>query len=219
MIIADDDALARRVVRDVLQEDGVVVIAEASDGREAVELSLYYRPDVVVMDIVMPGVDGISATREIVRAAPDVRVVMLTCSDDRHIGLMTLRAGASGFLAKSMDLAALPRTLRGVHSGEAAVSRDMTTHLIDVVRRVRDDVSGIRPVRSTLTAREWEVLDLLCEGMSTDGIADRLVLSAETVRSHVKSVLRKLGVRSRGEAVAAARRLREGIIEAKEYGV
>jgi two-component system, NarL family, response regulator LiaR len=218
VIVADDDALARRVVRDVLQADGVVVIAEASCGREATELALYYRPDVVVMDIVMPGVDGISATREIVRAAPGVRVVMLTCSDDQHIGLMALRAGASGFLAKSMDLAALPRTLRAVRAGEPAVSRGMTAHLIDVARRMRDDVSGIRPVRSPLTAREWEVLDLLCEGMSTDVIADTLVLSAETVRSHVKSVLRKLGVRSRGEAVAAARRLREGIIETQGSG-
>jgi NarL family two-component system response regulator LiaR len=219
VIIADDDALARRVVRDVLQEDGIVVIAEASDGREAIELALYYRPDVVVMDMVMPAVDGVAATREIVRAAPDVRVVMLTCSDDQHLGLMTLRAGASGFLSKSMDLAALPRTLRAVRAGECAVSRGMTTHLVDLVRRMRDDVSGIRPVRSSLTAREWEVLDLLCEGMSTDAIADTLVLSAETVRSHVKSVLRKLGVRSRGEAVAAARRLREGIIDAQESGV
>jgi two-component system, NarL family, response regulator LiaR len=131
---------------------------------------------------------------------------------------MALRAGASGFLAKSMDLAALPRTLRAVRAGEPAVSRGMTAHLIDVARRMRDDVSGIRPVRSPLTAREWEVLDLLCEGMSTDVIADTLVLSGETVRSHVKSVLRKLGVRSRGEAVAAARRLREGIIEAQGSG-
>lgn len=212
VIIADDDALARRMVRDVLQADGIVVIAEAADGREAVELSLHYKPDVVVMDLVMPGVDGISATREIVRAAPGIRVVMLTCSEDRDVGLMTLRAGASGFLGKSAELEALPRTLRGVKAGEAAVSRALTAHLVDVVRSTRDDGTGLRPVRSPLTPREWEVLDLLCQGMSTDAVADALVLSAETVRSHIKSLTRKLRVSSRREAVEVARRMRSNMV-------
>src|SRR5262245_48021531 len=98
VVIADDDPLTRRTLRDVLQEAGVVVIAEAGGGREAVELSRYYRPDVVVMDLVMPGVDGLEATRQIVEQAPDVRVVMLTSSDSEDVGLTTLRAGAAGFL-------------------------------------------------------------------------------------------------------------------------
>lgn len=212
VIVADDDALARRMVRDVLQADGVVVIAEAANGKEAAELSLHYRPDVVVMDLVMPGVDGISATRAIVGAAPDVRVVMLTCSDDRNVGLMALRCGASGFLCKSDDLAALPRTLRAVNAGEAAVPRRLTAHLVDVLRRTRDDGCGLRPVRSPLTPREWEVLDLLCREMSTDDIADTLVLSVETVRSHVKSLMRKLRVGSRREAVDVARRMRAAML-------
>jgi two-component system, NarL family, response regulator LiaR len=213
VIIADDDPLTRRALRDVLQEAGVVVIAEAGGGREAVELSRYYRPDVVVMDLVMPGVDGLEATRQIVEQAPDVRVVMLTSSDSEEIGLTTLRAGASGFLGKQVGLEALPRALHRAREGEAVVSRRLTMRLVESMRRVREDGAGMRPIHSPLTTREWEVLDLLCQHRSTDQIAETLVLSVETVRSHVKSVLRKLDVRSRREAVAVAERLRSSLVQ------
>ncbi len=166
VVVVDDDPLARRMLRDVLQDAGITVIAEAGGGREAIELSVYYKPDVVVMDLVMPGVDGVAATRQIVEKAPGVRVVMLTSSDSEEVGLMTLRAGASGFLCKSMGVDALPRALRGARDGEAVVSRAL----------------------------------------------DSLVLSVETVRSHIKSVLRKLGVRSRQEAIKAASGLRSGLV-------
>lgn len=212
VIVADDDALARRMVRDVLQDAGVVVIAEATGGREAVELSTYYKPDIVVMDLVMPGVDGIAATRQIVANAPDSKVIVLTSSDDDEVGVLALRAGASGFLSKTVGMEALPRALRCARDGEAVVSRRLTMRLIDLARRVREDGAGIRPIRSSLTSREWEVLDLLCQQQSTEEIADTLVLSAETVRSHVKSILRKLGVRSRREAIAAAQQLRAGLL-------
>ncbi|MEA2278590.1 MAG: hypothetical protein QOI62_4045 [Solirubrobacteraceae bacterium] len=213
VIIADDDPLTRRTLRDVLQDAGVVVIAEAGGGREAVELARYYRPDVVVMDLVMPGVDGLEATRQIVEQAPDVRVVMLTSSDSEEVGLTTLRAGASGFLGKDVGLEALPRALRRARAGEAVVSRQLTMRLVEGLRRVREDGAGMRPIHSPLTTREWEVLDLLCQHRSTDQIAEVLVLSVETVRSHVKSVLRKLDVRSRREAVAVAHRLRAGLVQ------
>jgi len=212
VIVVDDDPLARRMLRDVLQQAGIVVIAEAGGGREAIELSNYYKPDVVVMDLVMPGIDGIAATRQITSQTPDVRVVMLTSSDSEEVGLMTLRAGASGFLCKSVGVDALPRALRCARDGEAVVSRQLTMRLIEGMRRVREDGAGMRPIRSPLTPREWEVLDLLCQERSTDEIADALVLSVETVRSHIKSVLRKLGVRSRQEAIKAAGRLRSGLV-------
>jgi two-component system, NarL family, response regulator LiaR len=212
VIVADDDALARRMLRDVLQAAGIVVIAEASGGREAVELSLFYKPDVVVMDLVMPGVDGLAATRQIAAKTPDVKVVVLTSSDDDDVGIMTLRAGAVGFLSKSVGVDALPRALHGARDGEAVVSRRMTMNLIEALRRQREDGAGLRPIRSSLTSREWEVLDLLCSGASTEDIAQSLVLSAETVRSHVKNLLRKLGVRSRREAVEAAQRMRQGLL-------
>jgi DNA-binding NarL/FixJ family response regulator len=212
VIVADDDALVRRVVRDALQRAGIVVIAEAGGGREAIELTLYYKPDVVLMDLVMPGIDGIAATREIIAARPDTKIVVLSSSDDDELGLLSLRMGACGYLTKNVDVDSLPRALRAASEGEAVVPRRLTIRLVDAIRRMREDGAGLRPVRSPLTAREWEVLDLLCEGQSTEEIADTLVLSAETVRSHVKSVLRKLRVSSRREAIAAAQRLRSGML-------
>jgi DNA-binding NarL/FixJ family response regulator len=212
VIVADDDALVRRVLRDVLQRAGIVVIAEAAGGREAVELTLYYKPDIVLMDLLMPGTDGIAATREILTALPDARIVMISSSEDDELGLLTLRMGASGYLSKSVNIESIPRALRAAHDGEAVVPRRLTARLIDAMRRTREDGAGIRPVRSPLTAREWEVLDLLCQGLSTEEMADTLVLSSETVRSHIKSILRKLRVSSRGEAVAMAQELRGGIL-------
>jgi two-component system, NarL family, response regulator LiaR len=209
-VIADDDPFARRVIKDALQKAGVLVIAEARNGRQAVELALYYRPDVVVMDVVMPEMDGIVATRQIRKASPDQHVIVLTGAgeDDQELGLQALRAGASGFLSKDVEIDALPRALEGVRAGEAAISRKMTLTLIERLRETPNGSAGMRPVKSPLTAREWEVIDLLKASNTTDQIADELVLSTETVRSHVKNILRKLDVRSREEAVIAADRMR-----------
>lgn len=209
-VIADDDPFARRVIRDVLQEAGVLVIAEARNGREACELTLFYRPDVVVMDVVMPEMDGIIATRRIRKEIPEQIVVVLTGAgdDDQELGLQALRAGASGFLSKDLEISALPRVLEGVRAGEAAISRQMTRTLIERLRDTPSGATGMRPVKSPLTPREWEVIDLLKAGRSTDEIATELVLSTETVRSHVKNILRKLDVRSRKDAVLAADRMR-----------
>jgi NarL family two-component system response regulator LiaR len=209
-VIADDDPFARRVIKDVLQKAGVHVIAEARNGRQAVELTLYHRPDVVVMDVVMPKLDGIVATRQIRKAIPEQLVIVLTGAGEEaeELGLQALRAGASGYLSKDLEIDALPRALEGVRAGEAAISRKMTRTLIDRLRDTPSGSSGMRPVKSPLTAREWEVIDLLKAARSTDEIADELVLSTETVRSHVKNILRKLDVRSREDAVVAADRMR-----------
>jgi two-component system, NarL family, response regulator LiaR len=208
VIICDDDPLVRRFVRDALELSGIIVIAEASNGREAIELTRFYHPEVVLMDVVMPGMDGIEATRRITAEAPGTRVVMLTGSGDDELALLGLRAGAVGYLTKDISVPAIPRALRGANAGEAVVSRRLAMKLIERLRMVPEAGVGIRPVRSVLTPREWEVLDLLCGGESTDSIADTLVLSPETVRSHVKNLLHKLGVRSREEAVALAGNLR-----------
>jgi len=196
------------MIKDALQRARIVVIAEAHDGRQAVELVLHYRPDLVLMDVVMPELDGIAATRRIVKNLPDQVVVMLTSGDDDEVGLASLRAGAAGFLTKDVDVDVLPRTLISALSGEAAISRRMSMRLVEHLRRAPEGGSGLRPVRSALTPREWEVLDLLSEGRSTDQIADALVLASDTVRSHVKHILRKLDAHSREEAVAAAERMR-----------
>jgi NarL family two-component system response regulator LiaR len=209
-IIADDDPLARRMIKDALQDAGIVVIAEAHNGRQVVELVLHYRPDVVLMDVVMPELDGIAATRRIVKEIPEQLVIMLTSGDDDDVAMVGLRAGAVGFLTKDVEIDMLPRALAGVIAGEAAISRRMSMRLLEQMRRAPEGNHGLRPVRSPLTPREWEVVDLLSEHLSTDQIAERLVLSTETVRSHVKNILRKLDARSRDEAVAAAQRLRDG---------
>lgn len=208
VIVADDDPFARRIIRSALQEAGIVVVAEAGTGTQAVELTLFYGPDAVLMDVVMPELDGIGATRRIVKARPDQIVILLTSAGD-DLGLVGLQAGASGFLSKDLNIEALPRAVFGAMAGEAAISRNLGAVLVQHLRRAPTGASGMRPVRSTLTSREWEVLDLLCERKTTDMIADELFLSSETVRSHVKAIFRKLGVNSRDEAVARAGGLRE----------
>ena len=207
-VVTDDDPLVRRLIRDTLQRDGITVVAEATTGREAVELALFYRPDVVVMDYRMPEMDGLEATRRIHEADASIRVVMLTGCGDPELGVRSLRAGASGFLTKDMELSALPRTVRGTVAGEAAISRSLAMHLIHQLRATPAGAEGMRPVRSKLTDREWEVLDLITGGASTDDIARTLVLSTETVRSHRKNLYRKLEVSSREEAVEAGARMR-----------
>jgi two-component system, NarL family, response regulator LiaR len=208
VIIADDDPFARRMIKEALQRAGIIVIAEAHNGRQVVELTRHYRPDVVLMDVVMPELDGIAATRRIVKEIPDQVVVILTTADDDEVGLLGLRAGAAGFLAKDVDIDVLPQALQGALSGEAAISRRLSMKVVEQLRRAPDRAGGMRPVKSPLTPREWEVMDLLVERRTTDEIAELLVLSTETVRSHVKNILRKLDARSRDEAVAIAERMR-----------
>jgi NarL family two-component system response regulator LiaR len=207
-IVVDDDAFARRMIKDALNAAGIVVIAEAQNGREAVELTLFYRPTLVVMDVVMPGMDGITATRQITKEQPDQVIVLLTSADEEDMGLLGLRAGATGFLSKDVDIDSVPRALIGALEGEAAISRRLSMRLVEHLRNAPEGTTGLRPVKSPLTAREWEVIDLLYEGNTTDEIASMLVLSIETVRSHVKHILRKLNARSRGEAVAIAQQMR-----------
>jgi len=209
VVVADDDPFARRIIRSALQDAGLIVVAEAGTGSQAVELTLFYDPDVVLMDVVMPELDGISATRRIVRERPEQIIILLTSADD-DVGLVGLQSGASGFLNKDVDVDALPRAIAGAMAGEAVISRTMGTLLVDQLRRrPASGASGLRPVRSPLTTREWEVLDLLCERKTTDTIAEELFLSTETVRSHVKAIFRKLEVNSREQAVAKAAGLRE----------
>ena len=208
VLVVDDDPLVRRMIRDALQDAGIIVIGEAGDGREAVELAVYYRPDIVVMDVVMPQMDGIAAAKEIRAKAPEVRTMMLSTTDDDEVALEGLDAGASGFLGKDFDFVRLPGILKDVAAGEGVLTPRLTKVLIEELRRRPASGRGMRPVRSDLTSREWEVLDLLDAGRTPDEIAAALVLSAETVRSHMKSLYSKLGVHSREELIAEVRRLR-----------
>jgi NarL family two-component system response regulator LiaR len=207
VIIADDDPLARRMIKGALQGAGMTVVAEAKDGHEAVGLGLHYQPDIVLMDVVMPGLDGILATRQLLKTNPDQLVVALTGGDEGELGMLALRAGAVGFLSKDVDIDALPRALQGARGGEAAVSRDMTRRLIERLRGTHGS-SDLRPIKSPLTTREWEVIALFKSDRSPDDVAEVLVLSPETVRSHLKNIMRKLDVHSRADAIAASEQLR-----------
>jgi DNA-binding NarL/FixJ family response regulator len=209
VLIVDDDPLARRAIRDSFaSEEDLEVCGEATSGSEGVELAKLTQPAIVVMDVTMPGLDGIAATRRILESVPDAKVVVFSATTDDELGLLALRAGAMGYLTKGIDLRVLPRVVRGVAAGEAAITRRLSAKLLQRFRLLADGAEGMRPVRSELTPREWEVLDLLCADASTEAIAGELELSIETVRSHIKHILRKLGVHSRAEAVLAADKIR-----------
>jgi DNA-binding NarL/FixJ family response regulator len=207
VIIADSDPFARRVIRDALQGAGIVVIAEARDGQDVVELSVHYRPDVVLMDV-LPHVDRIGAIRRILDRVPSVAVLIVSAEDEEDLGLLCLRSGAIGYLSKSVELGALTRATRAAAAGQAVISRRLTLRLIEVLRRTTNPAASVRPVSSELTAREWEVLDLLSRDLATAEIASTLVVSNETVRSHIRHILHKLRVHTRQEAVDLASRLR-----------
>ena len=209
IVIADGDPLVRRTLREALRDEGMTVVAEATSAKETVELTTFYRPDVVVLDEQLPEGGGLETTRRIHATTPDVRVVLMSATPDDTLGLRALRSGACGYLSKDFEPGVLPRVLRGVAFGEAAISRRLAMQLVEADRRAPRAGAGLRPVRSPLTDREWEVLDLLASGARTEEIAQTLVLSTETVRSHLKNLYRKLEVRSRQEAAEAAQRLRE----------
>jgi DNA-binding NarL/FixJ family response regulator len=208
VLLVDQDPLVRRVVRDALAGNGISVVAEAGDGREAVDLASRCKPDVVLTDLLLPELDGPTAIRRIVSSSPLVRVVVLTAAKDAQAGISALKAGASGYVTKDVALTTLPRIITAVANGEAAVSRAFVSVLIDRLRSAPEGNAGLRPVRSPLTPREWEVLDLLCAGFDLDDVTDALVVSPETVRSHLQRAMRKLGVHSRDAAVEAVRELR-----------
>lgn len=208
VVVCDDDERLRTEIRAALQDAGIIVIAEAANGRDAIDLALHFRPDVVVLDVVMANVDGLAATRAIVERAPEVRILLLTASHDAELGLVGLRAGAAGHLVKGLPMEELVAAVHLVAEGEPVVAPGVTRRLIETLRALPDGGLGVRPVRSSLTPREWEVLDLLCSGLTVDDIAEQLVLARDTVRTHVKRLLRKLGAHSQAEAVEIANGMR-----------
>ena len=208
VVVVDDDERLRSELRAALQDAGLTVIAEADNGRDAIDLAAHFRPDVMIMDIVMANIDGLSATSEIVARAPSVRILLLTASDDVDLGMVGLRAGAAGHQVKGVPVAQIVKAVARMAAGEPVAGPELTWRLIESLRALPVGGQGVRPVRSKLTPREWEVLDLLCAGLTVDQIADDLVLARDTVRTHVKRLLRKLGAHSQAEAISIANGIR-----------
>jgi DNA-binding NarL/FixJ family response regulator len=207
ILIADDQALVRAGFRMILDaEEGLDVVGEASDGDEAVTLAGTMEPDVVLMDIRMPQVDGIEATRQIIATAGDrpVRVLMLTTFDANEYVYEALRAGASGFLLKDVPPEQLVAGIRIVAGGEALLSPSITRRLIQEFASAMPAPAEPPAGLDELTARELEVFKLLARGLSNAEIAEELVVSETTVKTHVARVLMKLGLRDRVQAVVLA---------------
>ncbi len=200
MVIADDHTRIRGRIRAALEADGCVVCGEGATADEAIALATEHRPDVVLLDIHMPD-SGIRAAQAISATLPETAVVMLTQSADDADLFDSLRAGAQGYLLKGGDPSALAPALRGVLAGEAAMDARLVARILDEFRApTKGRFRRGSPAASKLSAREWEVMELLADGASTDEVAQRLFLSPTTVRVHVSSGLRKLRVKDRESA-------------------
>lgn len=201
IVMADDHGRVRGRIREGLEAQGCVVCGEGATAEEAVALAVEHRPDVVLLDIHMPG-NGITAAREIVRRVPGAAVIMLTASADDEDLFDSLRAGAAGYLLKDTESTRLVDALRAVLAGEAVLSPRLVGRIMDEFRAptTRRFVRRSRAA-AKLSAREWEVMELLGQGLATDEVARRLFLSPTTVRVHVSAVLRKLRVKDRESAI------------------
>ncbi len=203
VLLADDQAMIRSGLRMILESEAdLLVVGEAENGEEAIRLSKRERPDVVLMDVRMPGVDGLEATRQIHQTLPDVKVIVLTTFDLDEYIYAALRGGASGFLLKDADSETLIRAIRIVAAGDALIAPSVTRRLIDefASRPTQPRVQGL----DDLTEREIEVLEQMARGLSNAEIAEALFVSEATVKSHVSHLLTKLQLRDRVQAVVAA---------------
>ena len=205
VLVADPDGLARSMIRFALRDsDRISVVHTARDSREALELARHYRPSVAIVGL--PPGGGIELVKKLLENTPGILV--LTVSDTDHLtAIAALRAGAVGHIGKDIDPDNLADLVARIADGEVIVSQRVMPSLLQALREV--PASGWRPLRSRLTNREWEIVEMLREGATTQRIAEQLVLSPVTVYSHIKSLLRKLGVRSRQEAVIAGEQLRQ----------
>jgi len=201
VLIADDHQLLRQALRRALEDAGFEVVGEASDGEEAARLAAELNPEIVVMDVTMPVLDGVAATREVVAAVPDVRVVMLTMHGESSLIAECLDAGACAFLTKDTSMHEVVETVRQTADGEVLLSPE-------IARSTLEELGG--DAGPVLTKREREVLQLVADGYGTTEIAERLFISAKTVKNHLASIYEKLDARDRTQAVLSA--VRSGIV-------
>ena len=204
VVLVDDDDLMRAGLRSVLSSDETIdVVGEAGDGREAIDRIRQLRPDLVLMDIRMPGLDGISATREVLATSAEVKVVVLTTFEEDDYIFDALSAGASGFLLKRTRPEELIAAIHTVAEGDSLLSPSVTRRVVD---RMASQPAPVRATRrlDELTPREREVLELVARGLSNREIAEQFVIEESTVKTHVKRILMKLRLRDRVQAVVFA---------------
>lgn len=210
VLIADDHTVVRKGIRALLEtEPGITVVGEAADGEDAIHKALALKPDVILMDLVMPKLDGVQAIKELREVLPEAKVLVLTSfAEDRRI-VAAIEAGALGYLLKDSSPQDLVRAIREVHRGESSLHPKVAQQLIKKLRRPAEE-----PEREELTARERKVLALIARGLSNREIARELSISEPTVRTHVSNILRKLGLKSRTQAALYA--LKEGLASLEE---
>jgi DNA-binding NarL/FixJ family response regulator len=213
VLIVDDHAVFRRGLELVLaDEPGLQIVGEAGDGLEAIERAADLLPDVVVMDVRMPGVGGIEAARRIRHAQPATKIVMLTGSEDEEDLFAAVRVGATGYLLKEAAVEELAGAVRAVARGQALITPSMATKLLGEFNLLSRRVDSQHDAAPKLTDRETEVLRLVATGMSNKEIAAQLVIAENTVKNHVRNILEKLQLRSRMEAAMYA--VREKLVDA-----
>jgi DNA-binding NarL/FixJ family response regulator len=204
ILIVDDQAPVRRGLASLLRQvPDMVIVGEAAGGSEAVKLADQHQPDVVLMDLIMPGLSGLEATRQIVRANPHIRVLVLTMSDDEESVFAALQAGARGYVLKGASKAEIVRAIKAVYNGEAIFSPGVAQRLLHYFSAVHPNIPEY--AFPELTDREREILALMAQRLTNTEIADRLVLSPKTVRNHVSSIFTKLQVADRTQAIMRAR--------------
>jgi DNA-binding NarL/FixJ family response regulator len=208
ILLVDDHPLTRDALATLLEQKGFSVVGQAGDGNEAIDVARRLLPDLVLLDLSMPELDGISALPRLREAAPECEVVVLTASGTEENLLAAIRGGAAGYLLKTESPERIVDFLNGVAEGEAALSGAVARRLLDQVRTGSVNEGVPDAIAAALSARELEVLLLLDDHLGTDEIAKRLFISEHTVRSHVKSLLRKLQVSSRREALDTLARAR-----------
>lgn len=215
VLLADDHALFLEGLRNLLKLHGVQVVGTAQDGLDAVEKTIQLRPDIVLMDIRMPGLDGVSATRLIKAERPECKVIMLTTSTEEADLLEAIKSGASGYLLKTLEAGPFLSYLRGVERGEAAISREMNGALIKQIARQEDlgRPDSEIPAEPNLTSRQIEILQLVAQGLAYKEVGDRLSISEHTVKYHMGEIIRRLHLKNREQAAAYA--LQTGIVSGR----
>ena len=207
VLIADDQRLMREGLATLLAlADDIEIVGQAGDGAQAIELSKQLKPDVILMDIRMPNVGGVEATRTIRSLLPETQVIILTTFDDDEYLLSSLRAGACGYLLKDMPSEQLAEAIRAAAQGQSPIDPKMAHKLVDLVAH-SPLVSSHPTVAGELSEREIEVLRLIADGLSNKEIAEKLVIAEGTAKNHVSNILGKLGARDRAQAVARAKEL------------